>query len=89
MDGDWSKEISLIGIRIYVGGIALQQVFILGFVILLVKFHLRAERGYADPARNDGWRYLIPSIYAVIALISVSYLCPAHTWFSTVLTHVS
>ena len=73
MDSDFSRQLSIIGVRIYMGGIALQEVFILGFLVLLILFRNKTRRGEADVERNDGWRYLNPALLAVVTLISVHF----------------
>jgi hypothetical protein len=65
-----------IGIHVYEAGISIQEFFILIFSILVVSFHRRmlwVEK--IDPAgAKKGWRPLTYTLYAVLALISVSKL---------------
>lgn len=78
MDTGFSDQLDLIGVRIYMGGIALQEMFILYFLVLLILFRNRTRAGYADTEKNDGWRYLTPTLLAVVALISVRLLSLFH-----------
>lgn len=71
MDSGFTDSLDKIGLRIYMGGIALQQVFIIFFAVLLFKFYSKARAGYTDHSRNNGWMYLTPTLIAVITLISV------------------
>ncbi|KAF8850625.1 hypothetical protein BDZ45DRAFT_717756 [Acephala macrosclerotiorum] len=61
-----------LGIHIYMGGIGLQQFFICIFTGLAIRFHiemLRLERSGAYAER--GWRQLLFTLYASLALITV------------------
>jgi hypothetical protein len=62
-----------LGIHIYMAGIGLQQFFILMFTILAITFHrrvlqLQTQGQFVQP----GWKRLLFTLYASLALISVS-----------------
>lgn len=62
-----------LGIHIYMGGIGLQQFFILMFTALAIMFHrrvneLKAQGQYVEP----GWKRLLFTLYGSLALITVS-----------------
>lgn len=61
----------LLGLHIYMGGIGLQQVFILVFVGLAGRFQGKAG-GAAGAARGADWRRLLYALYAALGLITVS-----------------
>lgn len=63
-----------IGMRVYQGGIAVQEVFIVMFLVLTQRFHARMsalDRAGQIP-RSTKWRLLTWIIYCVLALITVS-----------------
>ena len=79
--GSWAGPLApeseqLKGIHIYMGGIGLQQFFVLIFVGLVAKFHmemLRMENMKLRPAGlKTGWRTLVFVLYATLGLITVS-----------------
>jgi hypothetical protein len=64
-----------LGIHIYMGGIGLQQFFILIFTSLAIMFHrkvnkLQAQGQYVKP----GWKRMLFTLYASLALITASSL---------------
>jgi len=65
-------------IHIYMGGIGLQQLFILVFLVLAAKFQIemgKAERrlGSSHVGRKRSWRPLLFTLYASLGMISVSW----------------
>lgn len=68
-----SVEQQLKAIHIYMGGIGLQQFFILVFVGLAVKFQIEMTRveKFGLPIRKP-WRPLLFTLYATLGLITVS-----------------
>lgn len=75
---DVEQRIMDIGKTIYMSGVGLQQFFILLFLALIVRFHLDALKldrqgllGEGDGKRNRWWKFLIHTIYAVLALITM------------------
>ena len=89
-------SIVMVGIHVYMGGVGLQQLFILCFTALLAKFHRRLLQ--IDHAHGlfekSNWRPLIYATYACLAFITIriiyrlvqyssgveSYI-PTHEWF--------
>ncbi|KAI9745827.1 MAG: hypothetical protein M1818_000508 [Claussenomyces sp. TS43310] len=71
MDSDFSPEADKIGLHIYTAGIALQELFVLGFVGLLISFHRKMASGFGNVERGMGWRTLAWAMYATLALITV------------------
>lgn len=74
-----SESTTMLGVHIYMGGIGLQEFFILGFVFLLVKMHKRMlfleRNGIAHERLNRGsmpWRWLFYSVYTALLCITVS-----------------
>ncbi|PSK54048.1 Protein RTM1 [Elsinoe australis] len=68
-----SPEIIKTGINIYMGGIGLQEAFILCFIGLMVHFHrsaLHLER-VCIPVRDHSWRPILYALYAVLVAITV------------------
>ena len=64
-----------LGIHIYMGGIGLQQFFILIFTTLAIMFHRRANQLQAQGQFVEaGWKRLLFTLYGSLALISVSRL---------------
>ena len=60
-----------LGLNIYSGGVALQQVFILSFITLIIIFHRKALRGEIVQGRY-GWKRLLYPLYATLLLITVN-----------------
>jgi hypothetical protein len=62
------------GIHVYMGGIGLQQAFILLFTALMVRFQLRAKELEATEGtyRDRNWRPLLYALYGALAAITVS-----------------
>lgn len=59
------------GLHIYMGGIGVQQFFILVFLALVVSFQLKsAKMEYTE--RTADWRTLLYVLYASLGLITVS-----------------
>lgn len=74
------KDVVLLGIHIYMGGIGLQELFIIGFTVLTIQLHLTMvamERmGYRSEKMTNGsfpWRWLFYTIYFALTMITVSY----------------
>ena len=64
-----------LGIHIYMGGIGLQQFFILIFTALAIMFHRRVNQLQAQGRFMEaGWKALLFTLYGSLALISVSRL---------------
>lgn len=74
-----------LGLHVYMGGIGIQEFFILCFTLLIIGFHrrmLQLEKT-AQVNRSPRWRLLSYALYAVLALITVSIRLPvAEPWFS-------
>ncbi|KAI9763056.1 MAG: hypothetical protein M1840_000947 [Geoglossum simile] len=68
-----SQKTIMNGIHVYMGGIGFQELFILIFLFLVVKFHLKmgtlAQGG--EVLIKEGWKRLTWMLYAVLALISM------------------
>lgn len=66
------------GIHIYMGGIGLQQCFIVMFIGIAVKFQLELKnlglQGKLDVTSKKGWEKLLWAIYAGLVFITVSLL---------------
>lgn len=80
----WDKDR---GMKVYMGGLALQLVFILAFLVFAAKFHLQMlrRRGAAAvegggvgaaTAPKPGWLSLVLSIYVSLSCIVVSHNPP-------------
>jgi hypothetical protein len=66
ISGDDPKS-ALLGIHIYMGGIGLQQCFVLGFTGLVIRFHYKMQR--LDGSTE--WKKPLYTMYASLALITV------------------
>ncbi|KAJ7320816.1 RTA1 like protein-domain-containing protein, partial [Mycena albidolilacea] len=66
MSGDSAKT-TLLGIHIYMGGIGLQQFFVLGFTALVVRFHYKMKR--IDGSTE--WKRPLYTMYTSIGLITI------------------
>lgn len=68
-----SAEDQLKAIHIYMGGIGLQEFFIVVFVGLGVKFHVEMSRleRYSHGRTITGWRTLLYTLFASLGLITV------------------
>jgi len=64
-----TPRIALMGIHIYMGGIGLQQVFILGFVALVVRFHYKMNR--LGGSTGTEWKRPLYVMYASLNLITI------------------
>lgn len=83
---DTSEETKtvLLGVHIYMGGIGMQEFFILCFLGLAIHLHLTIIRmensgqiGMEKLQRGRfSWRWLFYSIYFTLGMITVSYLSP-------------
>ncbi|KAF8180780.1 RTA1 like protein-domain-containing protein [Mycena galopus ATCC 62051] len=62
-----TPKIALLGIHIYMGGIGLQQLFILGFTGLAVRFHYKMKR----IGGTTEWKRPLYLMYASLALITL------------------
>lgn len=58
------------GLRIYMGGMGLQQVFLLFFLFLLVSFHRQMRSGHVVP-RSERWQPLTYLSYTAVGLITL------------------
>ncbi|KAJ7186543.1 RTA1 domain-containing protein [Mycena filopes] len=67
IDSDDAKT-ALLGIHIYMGGIGLQQFFVLGFAALVVRFHYKMNRIVGGP---QTWRRPLAVMYASLTLITI------------------
>lgn len=69
-----SESVIKTGINIYMGGMGLQEFFILLFTFMMVRFQLRATE--LDQAgaitRTTSWRGLVYTLYGVLTAITVS-----------------
>ena len=85
-----TDSIVMVGIHIYMGGVGLQQLFILLFLILVVKFHRRA----LEIERFDGlwgksnWRPLLYVTYACLAFITIRIIFRLIEFSSGVLSYI-
>lgn len=61
------------GVHIYMGGIGLQQFFILIFLGLAVKFHLEMSRLERQNMAKPGWQRLLFTIYGSLVFITVGF----------------
>lgn len=70
-----TPESQMKGLNIYMGGIGMQEGFIVLFLGLVIKFHrdqLQAERvGRLAADKTFGWRWLIWALYACLLTISI------------------
>ena len=81
----WEKDR---GMKVYMGGLALQLVFILAFLAFAAKFHLQMLRrrgaaaveggGVGAATAKPGWLSLVLSIYVSLSCIVVSHSPPQH-----------
>lgn len=60
------------GIHIYMGGIALQELFIVIFISIVIVFHKRMIALERQGTQMRDWRRLLYTLYATLALITVS-----------------
>ncbi|KAJ5928203.1 hypothetical protein N7466_007159 [Penicillium verhagenii] len=72
------KDVILFGIHIYMGGIGLQEFFIIGFTFMTIQLHLTMvamERmGHASEKMTNGsfpWRWLFYTIYFALTMITI------------------
>lgn len=74
-----SAAATLDGTHVYMGGVGLQECFILCFMALAITFHRRMlvleSRG--ETAGRRGWKKLLFTLYAVLTLITV---CRSHVF---------
>jgi hypothetical protein len=75
---DAGHDAMMRGIHIYMGGIGLQEMFILIFAAICIKFNLVMRRQELSPAgtlildgRPKNWRRLLYVVYASLTLITV------------------
>lgn len=70
-----SAESQQKGLNIYMGGIGMQEGFIVLFLGLVIKFHrdqLQAERaGLLTPEKMTGWKWLVWALYGCLLAITV------------------
>lgn len=76
---DVAPNIMQIGLNVYMGGMGLQELFILCFTVLAVLLHRRmiateyVSRDLGETAQGSmSWRWLFYVMYAALVLISVS-----------------
>ncbi|PNS20101.1 Isotrichodermin C-15 hydroxylase [Sphaceloma murrayae] len=71
---DASAETRKKGIDIYMGGIGMQEGFLLAFLALVIRFHVdqtRAEKRGTLPAAKGTWRPLLYALYFCVVCITV------------------
>lgn len=71
-----SASLIQLGTDIYMGGIGMQEFFILIFTILVIQFHRRAltlEKQNVLAENRKGWRSLVYTLYASLLLITVNF----------------
>ncbi|KAJ7161145.1 RTA1 like protein-domain-containing protein [Mycena filopes] len=61
-----TPRVALIGIHVYMGGIGLQQLFVLGFVGIVVRFHVKMRR----LGGSSEWRRPLYIMYTSLGLIT-------------------
>ena len=61
------------GVHIYMGGIGLQQFFILIFLGLAIRFHLEMSRLERQQIAKPGWKRLLFTIYGSLSFITVGF----------------
>ena len=54
------------------GGIGIQQFFVLMFLALAVRFHMQMLELERRQVAREGWRKMLYTLYASLGLISVS-----------------
>lgn len=64
------------GVHIYMGGIGIQQFFIVVFVALAVKFYLEMNELEKSGVVREGWRRLLWTLFGSLGFITVSYFNP-------------
>lgn len=67
-------DVIKIGLNVYMGGMGLQEAFILFFIGLMVVFHRRARTldAYAGAKRCQDWRPLLYALYGALVAVTVS-----------------
>lgn len=82
-----SPDTIKIGLNIYIGGMALQEFFIVLFLGLMIAFQIRCNRAQAARFGHNGmdaptgWKPLLFSLYAVLAFITASLPPVPHMHF--------
>jgi hypothetical protein len=64
----------MLGIHIYMGGIGLQELFIIIFSGLAINFHRKVNR--VGTIRQESWKQLLLILYITLGLITVSFFVP-------------
>lgn len=62
------------GLNIYMGGIGMQQAFIVIFLVIAVKFHLTMVNQEKMGRAKAGWKKLLFALYGSLSFITVSFL---------------
>ncbi|MCJ1400364.1 hypothetical protein MMC11_003569 [Xylographa trunciseda] len=70
MSENGGNSLITIGLNLYSGGVALQQIFILCFISLIIIFHRKMLRGEVVQGRHD-WKRLLYPLYATLLLITL------------------
>ncbi|OJJ42486.1 hypothetical protein ASPZODRAFT_43043, partial [Penicilliopsis zonata CBS 506.65] len=70
MDSDFSDEMDRIGLHVYTGGIALQELFIVCFCFLLFSFHKRMREGGGMMDRGRTWHTMVMAMYVTLGFIT-------------------
>ncbi|KAF8181357.1 RTA1 like protein-domain-containing protein [Mycena galopus ATCC 62051] len=66
-----NPKTALLEIHIYMGGIGLQQSFVLGFISLVIRFHYKMKRLTAAGAASTQWQRPLYVLYTSLALITL------------------
>ncbi|KAF8146721.1 RTA-like protein [Mycena galopus ATCC 62051] len=66
-----NPKTALLGIHIYMGGIGLQQSFVLCFISLVIRFHYKMKRLTAAGAASTQWQRPLYVLYTSLALITL------------------
>ena len=59
------------GVHIYMGGIGIQEFFIVVFTGLIVKYHLEMNKAERSGIAKPGWKILLYALYASLLAITV------------------
>jgi RTA1 like protein len=76
LSGNPPESTRKLGQNIYMCGVGVQQLFIVLFMVLAIRFHRRMAQLDRERMLDRGlrWKAMIYTIYAVLALITVSLL---------------
>ena len=73
---NWAGSTADVGVKILIGGLALQALSFGFFICIFSRFHYLAKRGLTTEDAPAGWERIVAAVYTSSILIMVSIFAP-------------